>query len=121
MPHGGGHSGGGENVRCRCDNCGFEYELEEGQVCSAVRCSRCGRFSGIGISGTLDPRGPGRREDEEGEAQIYIPGPTGPWPPPVRGRKECRCPSCQYTAIVEAGTRCLLSDCPFCGHKLVEV
>ena len=120
MPHGGpGHSGGGENVRCRCDNCGFEYELEEGQVCSAVRCSRCGRYTGIGISqqkgGTV---GPGRREDEEGEALIWLP----PLPlPPLVGRKECHCPSCQYTMVVEAGTRCLLTDCPLCGHRMVEV
>ena len=118
MPHGPGHSGGGENVRCRCDTCGFEYELQEGQKCEAVRCPYCGRPSGHIAQQKGGARGPGRRRDEEGEALIWLP--QLPLPPLV-GKKECRCPSCQYTVVVEAGTRCLLTDCPRCGHRMVEV
>ena len=121
MPHGGGRPGGGEKVQCRCMLCGEEAELQEGQKCEAVRCPLCGGLlrSAIGIA-QKGARGPGRRREDEGEALIWVPRWPGVTGPPVP-TKECRCPSCQYTIVVEPGTRCLLSDCPLCGHKMTEV
>ena len=122
MPHGGQSRRGGEFVHCRCLTCDYELELEEGQRCEAVRCPRCGRplRPAIEIAQQKGPGGPGRRRDE-GEAQIW----WIPWwdngKPPLPGTKLCRCPSCQYTIVVESGTRCLLMDCPLCGHKMTEV
>lgn len=64
------------------------------------------------------PRGPGRRREEEAEALIWIP----PFPPPpLVVEKKCRCPSCNYEIVVEWGTRCLLSVCPQCGHRMRAV
>ena len=68
------------------------------------------------------PGGPGRRREDEGEALIWwIPDVWWPEKPPLPGTKQCRCPSCQYTVVVESGTRCLLMDCPLCGHRMGEV
>jgi len=119
----------GEKVYCYCPICDYGLELEEGQRCEGFRCLCCGRplhpDIRIAKDGTVTPsRGPGRRrEEEEAEALIWIPPddwePKPPLLPPTL--KKCRCPSCQYTVVVEAGTRCLLTDCPRCGHRMVEV
>lgn len=124
MPHGGQSRRGGEFVHCRCLTCDYELELEEGQRCEAVRCPYCGRPLRPDIEiAQKAPRGPGRRREEE-EPKIgpgWWPNGWEPKPPLLPGTKECRCPSCQYAVVVEAGTRCLLTDCPRCGHRMVEV
>lgn len=127
MPHGGGGPGHpGEAVLCRCMLCGEAVELQEGQKCEAVRCPFCegSLRSDTGIAkGTVtpSPMGPGRREEEEAEALIWVPR-WPPWEPkPPLLTKECRCPSCDFTTMIEEGARCLLTDCPNCGEKMVEV
>lgn len=119
---------GGEKVHCRCMLCEYEIELQEGQKCEAVRCPYhgCPLEPDLRISkdGTLAPRGPGRRrEEEEAEALIWIP-PDG-WepkpPPPAPPMKKCRCPYCDYEIVVEEGARCLNSVCPSCGRSMEEV
>ncbi len=59
----------------------------------------------------------GRREDEEGRAEIIIDWWPQPPQPPFH-IKCCRCPSCNYEMIKEEGARCLNSVCPNCGYRL---
>lgn len=125
MPHGGGPGHPGEAVHCRCMLCEYEVELQEGQKCEAVRCPMCeGRLrSDTGIAqqkgGT---RGPGRREEGDGKIPPWEPKPP-PWEPkpPLVAQKECRCPTCDYYIFIEEGARCLLTDCPQCGHRMVGI
>lgn len=125
---------GGETVLCRCMLCGYEIELQEGQKCDDTRCPCCNvPLSPDTRIAQKTPRGgPGRREEEEAkigpdgwEPPWWPPG-NGEWPPwepkpPLLLTKECRCPSCDFTTMIEEGARCLLTDCPNCGEKMVDV
>ena len=147
MPHDGGRRR--PEQTCRCPSCGQEFVLDEGQKCTSDECPYCSPLIGdilpprpgfprrreVEISQTKGgTRGPGRRDEEEGKfppeqppwlpppEDVWIPKPP-PWEPkPPLFERECRCPSCDYRIFLhEEGARCLLTDCPQCGYRMVNV
>lgn len=110
MPYAGSRRRSG--TTCRCPLCDYELEVDEGERCELFDCPRHHTpLQESGISQT--PRwGPGRKSDE---------GSKIPWGQGPVSVKECRCPNCDYTEVIEEGARCLNSVCPECGSALVPI